>query len=133
MPLVDAEDIGPDDEIWRRIPPAPGRQLTYEHDENRWRPSSAAFQDSDGPDDPLSALLGREDTAERALAGKWSGFFLASVSAGLLRSHQQGIARGPTAEDANHLLIFGRKTHSRRQRWAKSARWIVGPDLPPPP
>jgi hypothetical protein len=132
MAFVDANDVRNDDEIWRRI--FPGRpQITYEHDEGRWRPSSAAFEDSDGPDDPMSALLAREGTVARALAGRWNGWFLAELRAAVFRADEQGIARDPTPDDPNHLLVFGRKTSGRRRRWARSARWVVPPHLPPPP
>jgi len=131
MALVDDKDIRGEDDVWRRVPSSPS-QLTYEHDERRWRPSSAAFEDS-GPDDPMSALLAREDTPQRALQGRWSGWFLAALGAEMLRADGQGIARDPTEEDPSHVLVFGRKTRKIQRRWAKSARWIVPPDLPAPP
>lgn len=131
MALVDAPDIHDDEDVWRRVLASPP-QLTYDHDEHRWRPSSAAFEDS-GPDDPMSALLAREDTAERALRGPWEGWVLAAVGAGMLRADGQGIARAPTPEDRSHLLVFGRKTRAMKRRWARLARWVVPPELPAPP
>ena len=133
MPPGDAEDIKDEDDIWRRISPVPGPQLTYEHDEGRWRPSSAAFADSDGAADPMSALLAREDTPTRALRGRWTGWFLAILQARVFRGDGQVIARDPTTEDPNHLLIHGRKPPKVRRHWARLARWVIPPNLPPPP
>ena len=133
-PLVDDPSITNDAEIWRRIPFNP-KQMVYLYDENRWRPSSGAFLDS-SDDGPMSALLGDGDTIDRALSGKWSdppgSWFIAALQAAEFRQDAQGIARDATPEDANHLLVFGRKTRPRMRRWAEHARWVAGQTLPPP-
>ena len=129
-PLVEAADIDAEDDIWRRIPGIRSH-LTYDHDNRRWRPSSAAFEDH-GDDDAMSALLAREDTPDRATAGRWAGAFLAVLKAAVYRGDKQLIVRDPTPEEPSHLGVIGPKPKSVRRRWAEKASWVSEPNLTPP-
>ena len=67
---------------------------------------------------------------ESALAGHSDGYSLASITAGLARDAEQGVAREPTAEEPAHGVVFGNKSKSIRSRLAKAAEWVVPPDFP---
>jgi hypothetical protein len=115
--------------LWRRIPPE-----WVIHDENlgRKRPSSQAFQD-DRDGNPMSVFLadlmvelGRGP--EEALAGH-EGYALVSFSVGLARECNQGVAREPTLTEPAHAVVFGKKTGSVRNRFARECDWVVPPAL----
>ena len=55
------------------------------------------------------------------------GFALASLSAGLARSCQQGVAREPTQEEPAHAVVFGSKPRSVRDELAKGSSWVIAP------
>jgi hypothetical protein len=76
--------------------------------------------------------LARDDTPARALLGRWEGWLLAAIGAGVFRLDEQILVRVPTLDDPNHVQVVGRKTKARRRHWAKVARWVNPPDLPPP-
>ena len=66
--------------------------------------------------EPSSVLTGLE------------GFALAAITAGLARECEQRITRDPTDEERAHALVFGKKTDSRRRRFAKESLWVIEPD-----
>lgn len=115
-------------ELWRRIHP---RWAVHDDNQGGWRVSSAAFADSrDGS--PLSVLLadvvaetGR--TADHVLTA-YTGYSLASITAGTARSNQQAVARTPAPDEPAHASVFGRKTDGIRRALARSARWVVAPE-----
>ena len=122
--------------LLRRVPDDPGRQLVWDGNQQRWRPSSAAFND-DRRGDPMSVTL--EDTLrelgrplESALDGHEEGYFLAAITALLARQNNQGIQRDPLREEPAHGLVFGKKSKAVRSRLAKGAAWVVAPKLDPP-
>ena len=94
------------------------------------RPSKAAFyNDEDGS--PMSAAL-----ADLVLASGRSphhfmtgheGFALASITAGLARSKDQGVARDPQPNEPAHALVFGKKTASVSRALAKGSVWVIEP------
>lgn len=126
MPYADAGDIGNEDDLWRRTAP---EWIFYDPNIGRVRPTSAAFKDSSSDGTPLSVLLGREDTPERALGGAWRrrGFSLAAFKAGLAREHRQLVCRDPQPEDPPHVLVVGKKSHRVREALALAAQWVVPP------
>lgn len=128
LPYEDDPTIVDDAELWRRIPP-----WHVVEDKNRGgkRISKAAFEDH--PDgSPMSVVLGGEviasgRDAQSVVAGH-AGFCLASVTAGLARSLNQGIMRKPLEEEPAHAEVFGKKTDSVRKRFARAAVWVIAPD-----
>lgn len=113
--------------LWRRIPPW---HFVYDSNLQRWRPSSAAF-DNDPDGAPMSVLLeeivvaaGR--VAPDCLIGH-AGYALAAITAGLARTCQQGVARDATAEEPAHAVVFGPKPKSVQRRLAKRAVWVIAP------
>jgi hypothetical protein len=120
---VDDPTIADTDDLWRRIPP---QQVVEDKNRGGFRPSSAAFHDSS--DGPMSVLLAKEDSPERALSGpQWAKHFLAAIKAGLARQREQAICRDATEADPSHCLVFGKKTESTSRAFATSSVWIVGP------
>lgn len=126
-PLADDKTILDEAGLWRRIHP---RWAVKDENEGGWRVTSAAFSDS--PDrSPLSVLLtdavfasGRTHVDVLADHG---GYFLAELTAGVVREAGQGVARTPTPEEPAHASVFGRKADSVRRRLARAARWVIGP------
>src|SRR5437879_3690071 len=113
--------------LWRRIPPW---HFIYDANLERWRPSSAVF-DNDPDGGPMSVLLedvvitsGRD--AASALADH-PGYALAAITAGLARACQQGVARDPTPSEPAHAVVFGPKPKSAQRRLAKQSSWVIPP------
>jgi hypothetical protein len=125
---VDDSSIADSASLWRRIPPW---HFVYDANLQRWRPSSAAFEnDPDGK--PMSVILGDLVLAagrelEAVLIGH-EGYALAMITAGLARAGGQGVVRDPTTEEPAHALVFGPKPKSLQRRLAKESVWV----LPPP-
>lgn len=81
----------------------------------------------------MSVVLGDEvlaagRNASSVLDGH-DGFALASFSAGLARSKQQGVMRVPLREEPAHAEVFGKKTKGVQRAFARGSSWV----LPPPP
>ncbi len=132
----DDPSIQNDTGLFRRIPPW---HHVFDGNQNRWRPSSAAFQD-DGDGDPMSVYLSSVLTAEQrdpstVLAGH-VGYSLASISAGLARSKDQTVHPDPLPEETSHAVVCGEKGTNRknapRKVFASQAVWIVLNPPPPP-
>jgi hypothetical protein len=55
------------------------------------------------------------------------GFALASITAAIARSNQQGVARDPLPNEPAHAIEFGRKTKSVKKALANGSEWVVEP------
>lgn len=125
------DDPGVRDEtdLLRRIPPM---HFYYDQTLKRYRPSSAAFEDdSDG--DPMSVyrkdvITSEQSTVKRVMVGH-EGFGIVALEAGRFRSEQQTIFPNPLPEESSHTKVCGRKTASRRRRFAKQAIWVISPPM----
>lgn len=129
MPHVDDLSILEDEELWRRIPPW---HIVEDRNLGRKRISKAAFEDHpDGT--PMSVVLGQEvlaaDRDAYSVISEHDKFCLASVTAGLARSLKQGVARSPLPDEPAHAEVFGKKTDGVRKRFAKNAKWVIGPSV----
>jgi hypothetical protein len=125
---VDDSTIGDEDVLLRRIPP-----VWWIPDENlgRLRPTSQAFNNH-GNGSPMSVHLQKVLEEHRlpvnsVLEGH-VGFALASITAGLARTHAQRIRRKPLDDDPAHAEVFGEKTRSVRKAFAMGAVWAVPPE-----
>ena len=125
--LTDDPSIADNADLWRRVPP---RHIVDDHNTGGKRISKAAFDDSDDGS-PMSVVLAElvlqsARTPQHILVG-YDGFSLVAISAGLVRSKQQGIVRDPIPGEPAHALVFGKKTDSVRRALARGSKWIVGP------
>lgn len=123
----DDATIGPAAQLWRRIP---SNHIVPDGNGGR-RISSAAFQDHPNGT-PMSVVLGDEVLAAKrdpteVIAGH-EGFGLASVTAGLARLLNQGIARRPLPSEPAHAEVFGDKPRSVSRKFAKAASWVIEPN-----
>ena len=117
-------------ELLRRIP---RQHLVRDPERGCYRISSAAFDDHPNGS-PMSVLLAdvmREEGRgpEAALTGHVD-FSLVSITAGLARQCNQGVARDPLPTEPAHAVVFGNKTRSVRKRFANEAQWVI-PSSPP--
>lgn len=113
--------------LLRRIPPwhfVPDEKL------GRTRPSSAAFEDDEDGD---SMSVYRRDvieaegaSVERVMVGH-TGFGLASLSAGQVRSKNQTVFPDPLPEESSHAKVCGPKPTGVRRWFAKQAIWVIPP------
>ena len=122
---ADDKTISDDAELWRHF--------VYDESRGCLRPSYAAFEDHPNGS-PMSVVLGedvlRDGRSAQSIVHSFPGFAVATFTAGLARSCQQGIAREPLDEEPAHAVIFGRKTDSVKRRLAKSSHWVLAPDAP---
>jgi hypothetical protein len=127
LPYEDDKSILDDAELWRRIPPW---HVVEDKNRGRRRISKAAFEDHpDGT--PMSVVLGQDVLAAGrdaySVVARYDAFCLASVTAGLARSLNQGIMRKPLDDEPAHAEVFGKKTDSVRKKFARAAIWVIGP------
>lgn len=125
----DDPSVADDVRLLRRIPP---RHFYFDQNLQRWRPSSAAFED-DEDGDPMSVY--REDVIRReggqparVLSGH-SDYGLAALMAGQVRSRNQTVFSAPLPEEASHAKVCGPKPKATTRWFARQADWVV----PPPP
>jgi hypothetical protein len=126
-PVTDDPTISDDARLWRRIP-----RWHFVFDENlrRWRPSSAAFADSDEGGSMSVGLAGLVSEAGREAASVLSGlegYGLAEITAGLVRRCGQSVVRDPLPEEPAHALVVGNKTRAVQRKLAREAIWVVPP------
>jgi hypothetical protein len=113
-------------DLWRRIHP---NQTTYDDNQGRIRPSSAAFTDSSNGS-PMSVVIAAEcDGPTRVLAG-YERYGLASFKARVARESGLGIVRDPLPDQPAHAFVFGPKSKKVQSKLAKATEWVV---LPPDP
>ena len=116
-------------QLWRRIPP---KHLVPDKNRGGIRISKAAFDDHPNGT-PMSVVLGDDvlasGRAPSSIIAGHDGFCLASVTAALARSLNQGIARRPLAEEPAHAEVFGKKTQAVRKAFAREAVWVIGPGV----
>jgi hypothetical protein len=113
--------------LWPRIPPW---HIIFDENLGTLRPSKAAF-DNGKDGSPMSVVLAdlviASGRGPHDVLMEYADFALASLTAGMVRSKQQGILRDPTPEEPAHALVFGRKTDSVKRALAKASLWIVPP------
>src|ERR1700674_870735 len=100
----DDPTIKDDTSLLRRIPPW---HRFFDQNENRWRPSSAAFEDDDEGDPMsvyLSTVLLRENREPSVVLAGHKGYSLASITAGLARRYSQTVHPDPLLEESSHAV-----------------------------
>lgn len=119
--------------LLRRVLTKPDLSIVWDANLNRWRPSSAAF-DNHPNGSPMSIVLG--DTLkqlgrsnESALRGHEMTHSLAAITAQVARDGGQGVAREPTVDEPAHGVVFGNKSKKVRASMAKQAVWIIPPAI----
>lgn len=126
-PYEDDATVSNDAQLWRRIPP---NLIVPDKNRGGVRISSAAFEDHPNGT-PMSVVLGDDVLASgrnpSSIVAGHDGFCLASVTAGLARSLNQGIARRPLSDEPAHAEVFGKKTGAVRKKFSREAAWIIGP------
>ena len=128
---ADDPTIADDSSLWRRVPP---RHFVLDENLGRMRPSSAAFEDHPNGT-PMSVVLGEEvlnanRSPESVLSGGHEDYGLVSFTAGLARQKNQGIVRKPLREEPAHAEVFGKKTKSVKNAFAKNCQWVIPPPEP---
>lgn len=118
--------------LLRRIPE---RHVYYDDNLQRFRPSSAAFED-DGDRDPMSVYLSNVLVSEgrdpaTVLRGH-SGYSLASITAGLAREHKQTVHPDPLRNETAHAVVCGVKKKAVKRMFAVNASWVVEPPAKEP-
>jgi hypothetical protein len=125
-----SDDVSiPDDAVlWRRIPPW---HVTYDWRQQRWRPSSAAFED-DPDGHPMSVVIGGTGRNPRDVLGAThADYGVWEITAGLARQYGQVVVRAPTPEEPAHALIVGKKRESTGKAFARGGQWAVRPPAHP--
>lgn len=117
---TEAEEFPPGTVVWRRIPPWHFPKKARQH-----RPDSPAFDDDE--DGPMSVVVARADRDPREVLVGHDGFGLVELSLEDLEGVGQQLAADPLPEEADHALVVGNKTDSRKRNMAKAARWVVPP------
>ena len=115
--------------LFRRIPP---KHHVFDKNSNRWRPSSAAFED-DGDGDPmsvyLSSVLAAENRSPLTVLVNHDGYSLAFITAGFAREKGQTVHPDPLPDETSHAVVCGEKGNNNRsaprKQFALNAVWFV--------
>jgi hypothetical protein len=109
----------------------PEFDIDWDYDEHRWLVKSSAFQNTSDTD-RMSVVLGdtlqkdgrtREDAC-RSMPDR----FVVSLTAGGVRSEDQGVVRTPVADEPAHGDVVGNKKNAnRRRRLRDMCTWVVEP------
>jgi hypothetical protein len=129
MAYEDDLSIGNDVRLFRRIHPS---CIVMDENLNCLRPSSQAFNDSqDGT--PMSVnredILKQENRDPASLLTGFNEWGLAALTAGRMRENGQGIGPDPLPDERSHALVFGPKPTKARKRIAKTAEWVIQPEI----
>ena len=117
--------VGDDASLWRRIPNWPDWTV-FDENLGRVRPSSLAFQDNrDGT--AMSAFLAEHGNSPADVLVGHDGFFLAAITAGLVRLKGLQIVHDPLEGLPSHVEVPGPKPPKVRSALAKAAVWVVAP------
>ena len=128
----DDPSIANGETLLRRIPE---RHFLFDKNLNRWRPTSAAFQD-DEDGDPMSTyhkeLIESEGgTVDRVMRGHGS-YGLVALGVGMVRAKDQSVHPDPLPEERSHTQVCGPKPRKTCRDFAKDAVWIVPPSKSAP-
>jgi hypothetical protein len=121
----DTKHIGDADLLLRRVP---SWHIIWDENENRWRPTSAAFEDH--PDgSPLSVrvrpLLERMGLALESVLAGLPDFGLVEFPAGTARAKDQIVALEEVEGEPAHAVVAGKKTRSVMKHLARSSKWSM--------
>lgn len=131
----DDHSIANEHQVWRRVTPL---QLVPDGTRGGCLRLSSGFFVNSSPGrseppkvdsagcSPMSASLGTEDgnTWDEALRSHPECGLIA-LTAATLRNCQQGIERDPLPEDKHHVLVFGSKGSSVRNKMLREKVWLV--------
>lgn len=113
--------IADDAVLWRRVSLTNPDVTTYDENQGRMRPSSAAF--SDPPDgSSMSAFVAGEASVEQVLQGH-DGYGLATFPIQVVRDLGLTVVRVP-AGGPGHVEVVGEKRKAK-SAIAKAAQWQV--------
>jgi hypothetical protein len=126
---TDDPSVNDDVVLWRRVHP---NHIIFDENLGRSRPTSAAFADHPNRT-PMSVVISSDAasigrTPADVLSG-FKGFALAGITAGFVRSQNQGVVRCPTPDEPAHGEVFGSKPRSVMKALAKEAFWVVEPTI----
>lgn len=131
--VEDDASIGNDCNLLRRVKIKP-HCIIWDHNQNRWRPTSASYKDHPNGS-PMSIVL--QDELERIglkpedVLADYKEYGLAAITAGFAREQNQRIAKEPMPNDPAHGIVIGNKKRAA-SRMAKKAQWVVGTNRLPP-
>lgn len=121
-----------DDEhlLLRRVPMNPVCTV-WDDNQQRIRPSSAAFEDHPNGT-PMSVfmkevLIANDQNCASVIEGHEDTHALASITVGSTRECQQVVEHAPTEEHLSHAHVVGVKSKKIRSKLAKSAQWKIPP------
>lgn len=132
MTVEDDLSIAAETELYRRI-----REHWLVPDQNRGcrRISSAAFSH-----ESLSVVVQDRLVADGRTTGSvlehYPGEYLAALTAGFVREHEQKVVRTPRLEpppEPAHGDVVGKKNKPRQRLFASRAAWAIGPQDACPP
>ncbi len=125
---ADDDSILDDDNLYRRVPDV---QIVPDDNTGELRPTSKAFQNESGQKAmSVSHALKLEKHGGKPhdLIRNYPHCCLASITAGLTRTHNQIVYYDEIEEDISHTHVEGKKTKGCRRTFSKQAVWIIPPN-----
>jgi hypothetical protein len=123
MTVADDGSVADSTKLFRRI-----TQQWLVRDDNLdcVRVSSAAFS-SEGLSVVLEDTLLEGGRQPSDVLSDHPDEYLVSITAELVREHDQAVVRTPTDEEPAHGEVVGKKTKGRRRAFAAESLWVVPP------
>lgn len=122
----------PDDaRLLRRVIP---QWIVNDDNTNSKRVTSQAFCNSTGEagqEEGMSVFLEdvilNEGRSVSSLLTNYETNALIAITAGWVRSWQQGVVRDPISEESSHAQVMGDKNSNTRRKLAKEWVWVIEP------
>ncbi|MCK5798943.1 MAG: hypothetical protein KAI47_17245 [Deltaproteobacteria bacterium] len=124
--IDDVEGIGDADLLLRRVP---WWHIIWDQNTERWRPSSAAFENNPKDGSPMSVRMGplleSMGFSLASVLDDYPDFGLVEFPAGEARTKNQVVAFDALENEPAHAVVAGRKTGGVKKHLMKSSRWSM--------
>ncbi len=119
--IADDAEVPDDTSLYRRVHPT---EIVWNVNDGCLRPGSGVFKDPE-----MSVYLGDVlEDEKREPASVLDGrptHSLVSLTAGFVKGEDQTVRRTPISDDASHGEVCGKKSQSRRRKFARTAQFVV--------
>ncbi len=128
---MDDLSIRDNSDLLRRIPFVKGSQVVWDDNVKRYKPSSAAFNNTTGSNS-MSIVLAEKLEKGRKPSDVVMGYdnnCLISFKARVARENNQRIIHDALPDEPAHGSVIGEKSKKVKRALAKASVWVVEPEI----
>lgn len=119
--IPDDAEVPEETNLYRRVHPT---EIVWNDNDGCLRPASGVFKDPEMSIHLGDVLADEEREPASVLDGKPT-HSLVSLTAGFVKEEDQTVRRTPIPDDASHGEVCGKKSQSRRKKFARAAQFVV--------